>query len=73
VRKYAVMYEVDYGEWMYATHENPFTYNSDPILFESFGLAEDYAKRFNSSKVVLMHLPVNSVAKVIKGNINGDE
>jgi hypothetical protein len=58
---------------MYATHENPFTYNSDPILFESFGLAEDYAKRFNSSTVVLMHLPVNSVAKVIKGNSNGDE
>jgi hypothetical protein len=47
------MYEVDYGEWMYATHENPFTYNSDPILFESFGLAEDYAKRFNTSTVVL--------------------
>jgi hypothetical protein len=72
MRKYAVMHEVDYGEWMYATHENPFTYNSDPIIFESFGLAEDYAKRFNSSTVVL--IPTNnSKAKVIKGNSNGDE
>jgi hypothetical protein len=53
MRKYAVMHEVDYGEWMYATHENPFTYNSDPIIFESFSLAEDYAKRFNSSTVVV--------------------
>ena len=72
MRKYAVMYEVDYGEWMYATHENPFTYNSDPILFESFGLAEDYAKRFNTSTVV-EYFPTTPKSKVIKGDSNADE
>jgi hypothetical protein len=66
MRKYAVMHEVDYGEWMYATHENPFTYNSDPIIFESFSLAEDYAKRFNTSTVV-EYFPTTPKSKVIKG------
>jgi hypothetical protein len=66
MRKYAVMHEVDYGEWMYATHKNPFTYNSDPIIFESFSLAEDYAKRFNTSTVV-EYFPTTPKSKVIKG------
>ena len=66
MRKYAVMYEIDYGEWMYATHENPFTYNSDPIIFESFSLAEDYAKKFNTSTVV-EYFPTTPKSKVIKG------
>jgi|TARA_R110002126_G_scaffold11847_4_gene52316 hypothetical protein len=70
MRKYAVMYEVDYDEWMYATHENPFTYNSEPIIFEGFGQAEEYAKRFNTSTVV-EYFPSNGVSKVIKGNKNG--
>lgn len=68
MRKYAVMYEVDYGEWMYSTYENPFTYNSAPIIFDSYGEAEDHAKKYNTSTVVLMHLPTNPISKVIKGN-----
>jgi hypothetical protein len=67
MRKYAVMYEIDYGEWMYATHENPFTYNSEPILFESFSLAETHAKKYNTSTVV-EYFPSNSkISRTIKG------
>jgi hypothetical protein len=35
MRKWVVSYHTGFDDWMYATHENPFTYNSDPILFDS--------------------------------------
>jgi hypothetical protein len=33
--KYSVMVEVDIGEWMYASADNPFTYNSERIVFDT--------------------------------------
>ena len=50
--KYAVMFEVDSGELMYASAENPFTYDSDPIVFLDKPSAINFSKKFNTGIVV---------------------
>jgi hypothetical protein len=50
--KYVVMFQVDLGEWMYASAENPFTYDSTPIVFLDKAKAEQHAKRWNTGVVV---------------------
>ena len=49
---YAVMFQVELGEWMYASAENPFTYDSTPIVFLDKTKAEEYAKTWNTGVVV---------------------
>jgi hypothetical protein len=50
--KYSVMVKVDIGEWMYASADNPFTYNSERIVFDTKQEAEDYAKMWKTGRVV---------------------
>ena len=50
--QYLVKFEVDEGEWAYASAENPFTYDSKPLIFETKGEAEAYLLRYNNAHVV---------------------
>ncbi len=50
--KYAVMFEVEAGELMYASAENPFTYDSTPIIFLCKESALNFSKKFNTGIVV---------------------
>lgn len=51
--RYLVMFEVEEGEWMYASAENPFTYDSAPLIFETKGEAEAHSLRYKASRVLL--------------------
>lgn len=51
-KKYLVMFEVEEGEWMYASAENPFTYDSKPLIFDTKYEAEILAKSYNTGIVV---------------------
>jgi len=51
-KSYLVMFEVEEGEMMYSSAENPFTYESKPIIFDNKNLAELHAKRYNTGIVV---------------------
>jgi hypothetical protein len=46
------MFEVEEGELMYASGENPFTYDSSPLIFVDKAKAEEYAKIWNTGRVV---------------------
>ena len=50
--RYLVLFEVDEGEWMYASAENPFSYDSKKLVFDTKGEAEAHRLRYNSSKIV---------------------
>lgn len=50
--KYVVMYEVDTGEYAYATAENPFTYDSKKLIFDTKDQAEIHAKNYATSFVI---------------------
>ena len=50
--KYAVLIQVDEGEWMYLSEDNPFTYESEPQIFETKEEAEAAAARWNTGRVV---------------------
>jgi len=50
--KYAVMIEVDEGEWMYLSEDNPFTYNSKPQLFDTRKEAKEAASKWDTGWVV---------------------
>ena len=50
-KRYLVNVEVDEGEWMYATAENPFTYESKPLIFDTKGEAEAHVLRYNNAHV----------------------
>ena len=50
--QYLVKFEVDEGEWAYASAENPFTYDSKPLIFETKGEAEVYLLRYSNAYVV---------------------
>ena len=50
--KYAVMFEVEKGEWMYASGENPFTYDSPPLIFSTKEEARKVAMKYNTGAVV---------------------
>jgi hypothetical protein len=50
--KYVVMFQVELGEWMYASAENPFTYDSAPLIFDDKAKAEQHAKTWNTGVVV---------------------
>ena len=53
--QYFVMVEMERGEWIYASADNPFTYNSKRIVFDTKQEAEDYAKLWRTGKVVTIH------------------
>jgi hypothetical protein len=50
--KYAVMIEVDHGEWMYLSEDNPFSYASKPRIFNDRNMAEATALLWNTGYVV---------------------
>lgn len=50
--KYAVMIEVDHGEWMYLSEDNPFSYKSKPLIFDTREQAQQAASRWNTGLVV---------------------
>jgi hypothetical protein len=50
--KYVIMFQVELGEWMYASAENPFTYDSAPLIFDDKAKAEQHAKTWNTGVVV---------------------
>jgi hypothetical protein len=50
--RYLVMFEVEEGEWMYASAENPFTYDSAPLIFDTKVEAETHSLRYNTGIVV---------------------
>ena len=50
--QYLVKFEVDVDEWAYASAENPFTYESKPLIFETKGEAEAHLLRYNNAYVV---------------------
>ena len=50
--QYFVMVEMERGEWIYASADNPFTYNSERIVFDTKQEAEDYAKMWKTGRVV---------------------
>jgi hypothetical protein len=51
-KRYLVSVEIDEGEWTYATAENPFTYDSKPLIFDTKGEAEAHRLRYNNADVV---------------------
>tara|TARA_R110001606_G_scaffold71336_1_gene164277 strand:+ start:575 stop:772 length:198 start_codon:yes stop_codon:yes gene_type:complete len=51
-KRYLVNVEIDEGEWMHATAENPFTYHSSPLIFETRSEAEAHLSRYNNAHVV---------------------
>jgi hypothetical protein len=53
--KYAVLIQVDEGEWMHLSEDNPFTYKSKPQIFETKEDAEAAAARWNTGRVVEYH------------------
>jgi hypothetical protein len=50
--KYAVWIQVDDSEGMYATMDNPFTYDIEPVIFLDKTQAELYAKAWKTGVVV---------------------
>jgi hypothetical protein len=51
--KYAVWIQLDYDdEGMYASADNPFNYESKPLLFINKDTAEEYAKSWRTGTVV---------------------
>jgi hypothetical protein len=72
MRKYAVWIEIGEGDSMYATMDNPFTYDSEPVIFDDRARAEDYAKLWKTGRVV-EYFPTTPKSKVIKGDSNADE
>jgi hypothetical protein len=50
--KYAVMIEIERGEWSYVSEENPFTIYSSPMLFNNKAQAEEEAAKWNTGVVV---------------------
>jgi multidrug efflux pump subunit AcrA (membrane-fusion protein) len=52
IAKYAVWVEVDTNEGMYVSADRPFTYASDPLLFDDKAAAEEHAKLWMTGKVV---------------------
>lgn len=50
--KYAVMIEVDHGEWMYLSEDNPFNYDSKPQVFDTREQAQEAANNWNTGWVI---------------------
>ena len=50
--RYAVMFEVDTNEWMYATGKKVFSYKTPMITFGSKAQAEELRKTFNTAVIV---------------------
>ena len=61
--KYAVMIEIERGEWMYVADENPFTIYSSPLLFNNREQAEEEAAKWNTGVVVEREGAVRSFDK----------
>ena len=54
--RYAVMFEVEKDEWMYASADNPFTYSSTPLTFSTKEEAHKVAMEYNTGVVVELKL-----------------
>jgi len=50
--RYAVMFEVEEGEWMFATGQQVFDYNTPHLTFGSRAEAEEVRKTFNTGIIV---------------------
>ncbi len=50
--KYAVMIEIDTGEWEYVRETNPFSNSTPVLLFNNKDLAEEECKQWNTGRVV---------------------
>tara|TARA_R110000782_G_scaffold73065_1_gene146054 strand:+ start:114 stop:359 length:246 start_codon:yes stop_codon:yes gene_type:complete len=50
--RYTVMFQVEEGEWMYASAENPFTYSSPALSFTTREEALVEAGKYNTGIVV---------------------
>jgi len=55
MNKYAVMIEVD-DELMYVSADNPFNYNSEPIVFDTEEEAKLAASTWKTGRVVAYHV-----------------
>ena len=52
ITKYAVWIEVDTNEGMYVSADSPFTYASDPLLFDDKATAKEHSKLWKTGVVV---------------------
>lgn len=50
--KYAVQIEIDTGEWQLVGATNPWTYDSGPMLFDTYAAAAAHASTWNTGKVI---------------------
>lgn len=50
--KYAVMIEIDTGEWEYVRVTNPFSNSTPVLLFDNKDLAEEECKQWLTGRVV---------------------
>mgnify|MGYP003650174448 CR=1 FL=1 len=50
--RYVVRFEVDTNEFMFASAENPFSYDSEPLIFLNKEAAETHAKKYQTGEVV---------------------
>ena len=69
--KYAVWIQVDDGEGMYATMDNPFTYDSELVIFPNKTQAELYAKTWKTGVVVEYFPSSSKISRTIKDKSNG--
>jgi hypothetical protein len=61
--RYAVMFEVDTNEWMYATGKKVFSYKTPRITFGSEAQAEELRKTFNNAVIVKVEGDIKELTK----------
>tara|TARA_R100001377_G_C3141403_1_gene92817 strand:+ start:195 stop:431 length:237 start_codon:yes stop_codon:yes gene_type:complete len=50
--RYAVMFQIDENEWVYASSENPFDHNSPVVTFTTHEAASKEAGKYHTGVVV---------------------
>jgi len=50
--RYAVMFQIEQDEWVYASGENPFTSSSPILTFNTHEAASEVAEKYNTGIVV---------------------
>ena len=61
--RYAVMFEVDTNEWMYATGQQVFSYKTPRLTFGSKNEAEKVRKTFNNAVIVKVEGDIKELTK----------
>ena len=61
--RYAVMFEVDTNEWMYATGQQVFSYKTPRLTFGSRNEAEEVRKTFNNAVIVEVEGDIKELTK----------